>query len=138
MVSFVPAAAQEPSPRTPEEMEQRHRDPKAYIAMLEGPARDAYQKPDEVVRALDLKPGEGFTDAVRTVGERARELLHALPDAIGGVPKAARSPALIASLSRRYLRDLERCGWDPFVLEQRPAWPLLVAGLAVRAALHGY
>jgi hypothetical protein len=36
------------------------------------------------------------------------------------------------------LRDLERCRWDPFVLEQRPARPYLVARLALRAALHGY
>jgi cyclopropane fatty-acyl-phospholipid synthase-like methyltransferase len=55
-------APQQAPPRTPEEMEHRHRDPKAYIAMLEGPARDAYQKPDEVVRALDLKPGEAVAD----------------------------------------------------------------------------
>jgi phytoene synthase len=91
-----------------------------------------------IQRLLDLKPGPGFADAVRTVGERARELLRDLPGRIGGVPRAARSPALVASLSRYYLRDLERRGWDPFVLEQRPARPLRVARLAWRAALRGY
>ena len=56
------AAAQEKAPRTHEEMHQLHRDPKAYIAMLEDPRRDAYQKPDEVVAALALKPGETVAD----------------------------------------------------------------------------
>lgn len=91
-----------------------------------------------IQRLLDLKPGEGFTDAVRTIGERAYELLRDLPGRVGGVPRVARSPALIASLSRYYLHDLERCGWDPFVLERRPPRPLLVGRLALRAALHGY
>ena len=39
-----------------------HQDPKAYIAMLENPQRDAEQKPDEVIAALDLKPGETLAD----------------------------------------------------------------------------
>ena len=56
------ALAQEAAPRTPAEMHRTHRDPKAYIAMLEGPARDAYQKPDEVSRARELKPGETIAD----------------------------------------------------------------------------
>jgi hypothetical protein len=34
-----------------------HQDPKAYTAMLDDPARDSYQKPHEVIAALDLKPG---------------------------------------------------------------------------------
>jgi len=91
-----------------------------------------------IQRLMDLKPGEGFTDAVRTVGAQARELLRDLPPRISTVPKAARSPALLASLSRYYLRDLERCDWDPFVLEQRPARPLIAARLALRATFHGY
>jgi phytoene synthase len=91
-----------------------------------------------IQRLLDLKPGEGFADAVRAVAERAGALLQGVPGKIGGVPRAARSPALIASLTRYYLRELERSGWDPFVLEQRPAPPLLFGRLALRAALYGY
>ena len=53
----VPAAAQDPTPRSHEEMHRLHQDPKAYIAMLEDPKRDEYQKPHEVLTALDLKPG---------------------------------------------------------------------------------
>jgi phytoene synthase len=91
-----------------------------------------------IQRLLDLNPGEGFTDAVRAVAERARTLLKDVPGKIRNIPKAARSPALIASLSRYYLQDLERSGWDPFVLEQRPARPFLVGRLALRSALNGY
>jgi predicted methyltransferase len=43
-------------------MHQRHGDPPAYIASLDDPARDAYQKPDEVLRALALRPGEVVAD----------------------------------------------------------------------------
>jgi ubiquinone/menaquinone biosynthesis C-methylase UbiE len=56
------AAAQDQAPRSHEEMHRLHRDPQAYIAMLENPKRDAYQKPDEVVAALALKPGETVAD----------------------------------------------------------------------------
>ena len=58
----APCAAQDQTPRSHEEMHRLHRDPKAYIAMLEDPKRDAYQKPHEVVTALGLKPGETLAD----------------------------------------------------------------------------
>lgn len=57
-----PAFAQDPRPRSDEEMHRLHRDPKAYIAMLEDPKRDAYQKPQEVMQALGLKQGEAIAD----------------------------------------------------------------------------
>lgn len=56
----VAAAAQQAA--TPHEMHGRHRDPKAYIASLENPARDAYQKPAEVVEALGLRSGQVVAD----------------------------------------------------------------------------
>ena len=49
-------------PMTMEEMHKLHQDSKAYIALLEDPARDAYQKPHEVVMALGLKEGERIAD----------------------------------------------------------------------------
>ena len=39
-----------------------HQDSKAYIAMLDDPKRDAYQKPHEVITALKLKKGEVIAD----------------------------------------------------------------------------
>ena len=53
---------QDAQPRDHEAMHRLHQDPKAYIAMLEDPARDAYQKPDEVLEALGLRPGESIAD----------------------------------------------------------------------------
>ena len=44
------------------QIQKMHQDPKAYIAMLENPQRDKEQKPDEVIAALDLKPGETLAD----------------------------------------------------------------------------
>ena len=38
------------------------RNPKAYIGALEDPKRDAYQKPQEVMTALGIKPGEVIGD----------------------------------------------------------------------------
>ena len=56
---FVPYSAGQ---RTKEQIEKVHQDPRAYIAMLENPQRDKEQKPDEVIAALDLKPGETLAD----------------------------------------------------------------------------
>jgi len=56
------AAAQDHKPRGDQEMHALHRDNKAYIAMLEDPKRDAYQKPHEVMQALALKQGETVAD----------------------------------------------------------------------------
>ena len=55
-------SAQDAKPHTEAEMHRMHQDSKAYIAMLEDPQRDAYQKPHEVLMALDLKPGEAIAD----------------------------------------------------------------------------
>ena len=54
--------AQDNVRRTKEEIHALHNDSKAYIAMLEDPQRDSYQKPHEVLMALDLKEGEMLAD----------------------------------------------------------------------------
>jgi arsenite methyltransferase len=48
--------------KSPEEIKKMHQDPKAYISMLENPEREAEQKPEEVIAALDLKKGEALVD----------------------------------------------------------------------------
>lgn len=53
---IVPVTAQ--APRDQHEAHQLHQDPKASIAALGDPRRDAYQKPHEVLDALGIKPGE--------------------------------------------------------------------------------
>ena len=54
--------AQDAKPRDTHEMHRLNQDPKAYVAMLDDPARDAYQKPHEVITALKLKEGEVIAD----------------------------------------------------------------------------
>src|SRR5262245_15624258 len=56
------AGAQDATKRDQHEMHGLHNDPKAYIGALESPERDVYQKPNEVLAALDLKPGEIIAD----------------------------------------------------------------------------
>ena len=58
----VPAAVSAQAAAAPAEMHHRHDDPKAYIASLDDPARDAYQKPAEVMKALALREGEVVAD----------------------------------------------------------------------------
>jgi arsenite methyltransferase len=58
----TPVAAQDAVKRDPHQMHQLHNDPAAYIGALEDPQRDAYQKPHEVLTALNLKPGEVIAD----------------------------------------------------------------------------
>jgi len=45
-----------------QEMHRVQQDSKAYIARLEDPMRDGYQKPAEVVKALGIKEGEVIAD----------------------------------------------------------------------------
>lgn len=63
-VALLPAtlSAQDDVKRDAHEMHRLHNDPKAYIGALEDPKRDAYQKPHEVLTALNLKPGEVIAD----------------------------------------------------------------------------
>jgi len=100
---LAPAAAQDQQPRTHEEMHALHRDPKAYIAMLENPARDAYQKPDEVVRALALKPGETVADIGSGSGYFTLRLAAAVGDT-GRVYGVDIDPEMIRHLNHR-VRD---------------------------------
>jgi hypothetical protein len=65
-VSLTTAGAQ--APQDAHEMHRLHNDPMAYIEALEDPARDAYQKPHEVMQALDVKAGEIVADEARRPG----------------------------------------------------------------------
>ena len=62
VVLALAAPARPQAAATPQEMHHLHGDPAAYIASLDDPARDAYQKPDEVLKALALRPGEVVAD----------------------------------------------------------------------------
>ena len=92
---------------SPHEMHQRHGDPAAYIASLDDPARDAYQKPDEVMKALALRPGEVVADIgsgsgyftlrfARVVGETGRVYaVDVSPDMIRHLDARVRDAGLL-------------------------------------------
>jgi ubiquinone/menaquinone biosynthesis C-methylase UbiE len=56
------AFAQQAAPQDPAAMHALHRNSQAYVAMLDDPRRDAWQKPHEVIEALALEPGEVVAD----------------------------------------------------------------------------
>jgi arsenite methyltransferase len=103
---FLPLAArgQNKPPMTMEEMHKLHQDSKAYIASLEDPARDAYQKPHEVVTALDLKPGDVVADIGSGSGYFALRFAQHV-GATGRVYAVDISPDMILHLNQR-IRDV--------------------------------
>lgn len=97
--------AQDSIRRDSHQMHELHRDSKAYIAMLEDPKRDAYQKPHEVVTALQLKPGEAIADIGAGSGYFTFRLARHVGEN-GRVYAVDVSPEMILHLNRR-IRDLE-------------------------------
>jgi ubiquinone/menaquinone biosynthesis C-methylase UbiE len=84
-------------------MHERHGDPAAYIASLEDPARDEYQKPDEVMKALALRPGEVVADIGSGPGYFTLRFARAVGET-GRVYAVDISPDMIRALEHR-LRD---------------------------------
>jgi ubiquinone/menaquinone biosynthesis C-methylase UbiE len=100
-VAAGPAAAQ--APQTQHELHRLHGDPKAYIAALEDPTRDAYQKPHEVMQALGIKSGEVIADIGAGSGYFTMRLAHHVGDT-GRVYAVDVSPDMIRHLHAR-VRD---------------------------------
>jgi arsenite methyltransferase len=99
------APAQDTIKRDHHQMHQLHGDSKAYIGMLEDPKRDAYQKPHEVLTALDIKQGEVIADVGAGSGYFTFRLAHHVGDN-GKVYAIDVSPDMILHLNRR-IRDLK-------------------------------
>ena len=95
--AFPQAAAPAPA------MRHRHDDPVAYIASLEDPKRDDYQKPDEVLKALALKPGEVIADIGSGSGYFTLRFARAVGDT-GRVYAVDISPDMVRHVNRR-VRD---------------------------------
>ncbi len=87
-------------PMTVEEMHKLHQNSAAYIAMLEDPARDAYQKPHEVLMALELKDGERIADIGAGAGYFSLRFANHVGDR-GVVYAVDISPEMIAHLEAR-------------------------------------
>lgn len=103
LVVFPLGLAGQSKPMTMEEMHKLHQDSKAYIALLDDPARDAYQKPHDVMMALALKEGERIADI--GAGSGYFSLRFARHVGAGGQVLAVDiSPDMIVHLNRR-IRD---------------------------------
>jgi len=108
-------------PMTMEEMHKLHEDSKAYIALLEDPARDAYQKPHEVVMALALHEGERIADIGAGAGYFSLRFARHVGDT-GRVFAVDINPDMIVHLNER-IRD---AGLDNVrTILARPDDPLL-------------
>lgn len=100
-VAASPAAAQ--APRDQHEAHRLHQDPKAYVAALDDPRRDAYQKPAEVIAALGVKAGDTVADIGAGSGYFALRLAEAV-GAGGRVYAVDVSPDMVRHLNAR-VRD---------------------------------
>lgn len=117
----MPLLGQDHLQRDHEEMHRLHRDPEAYIAMLEDPERDAYQKPHEVIQSLDLKEGEVIADVGAGSGYFTLRLSQHVGET-GRVYAVDIEPEMIRHISRR-ARDLRAMNVVPILAD--PHDPLL-------------
>jgi ubiquinone/menaquinone biosynthesis C-methylase UbiE len=103
-VGQVLVTAQTSALSSTQEMNRLHQDSKAYIAHLEDPIRDAYQKPQEVIKALNIKEGEVIADIGAGSGYFTVRLARPVGEK-GRVYAVDVSPDMIVHLNRR-IRDL--------------------------------
>lgn len=97
--------AQDAVKRDEHQMHGLHNDLKSYIGALEDPKRDAYQKPHEVLTALNLKPGEVIADIGAGSGYFTFRLSHFVGDK-GKIYAVDISPDMILHINRR-IRELK-------------------------------
>ncbi len=102
LLTALPSAvhAQDAVKRDDHQMHRLHNDPKAYIGALEDPKRDAYQKPHEVIHALNLKSGEVIADIGAGSGYFTFHLARHVGDK-GKVYAVDVSPEMILHVNRR-------------------------------------
>jgi ubiquinone/menaquinone biosynthesis C-methylase UbiE len=104
---------------------QLHGDPKAYIAALDDPKRDAYQMPHEVMQALGVREGEVVADIGAGSGYFAIRLAHHVGTS-GRVYAVDVSPDMIRHLHAR-VRDMALLNVSPILaLPDDPLLPQLV------------
>jgi ubiquinone/menaquinone biosynthesis C-methylase UbiE len=96
-------AAAQSRPTTTEEMHKLHQDSAAFIKLLEDPARDAYQKPHEVLSALAIREGERIADIGAGSGYFALRFSKHVGTS-GRVFAVDISPEMVLHLNRR-IRD---------------------------------
>ena len=114
-------AAASQAPRDRQDAHRLHRDPAAYIAALEDPKRDAYQKPHDVMQALAVKAGEVIADIGAGSGYFSVRLAHHVGPT-GRVYAVDVSPDMIRHLHAR-VRDMKLLNVSPILAP--PNDPLL-------------
>ena len=87
------------------EAHRLHRNPAAYIAALENPSRDEYQKPQQVIEALGLKKGEVIADIGAGSGYFTLRLARHVGDT-GRVYAVDVNPDMLRHLNGK-IRDLK-------------------------------
>jgi arsenite methyltransferase len=97
--------AQDAVQRDQRQMHGLHNDPKADIGALDDPKRDAYLKPQEVLAALDIKPGEIIADIGAGSGYFTFRLARHVSER-GKVYAVDVSPDMILHINRA-IRDLK-------------------------------
>ncbi len=102
LLTALPSAvhAQDAVKRDDHQMPRLHNDPKPYIGALEDPKHDAYQKPHEVIHALNLKSGEVIADIGAGSGYFTFHLARHVGDK-GKVYAVDVSPEMILHVNRR-------------------------------------
>ncbi len=118
-IASGPSLAQ--APRDQHEMHGLHGDPAAYIAALDDPKRDAYQKPQDVIEALGVRPGEVIADIGAGSGYFSIRLAHHV-GADGHVFAVDVSPDMVRHLHAR-IRDMGLLNVSPILAP--PDDPLL-------------
>jgi predicted methyltransferase len=105
-------------------------DPARFVAQWNDPARDAWQKPAEIVAAMGLQPGDTAVD----VGAGTGYLLPVLSKAVGPSGQVLAldiEPAMLTYLNR----SVAEAGWNNVrVQAAKPSDPGLTAG-SVHAAV---
>lgn len=81
-------------------------DPRRFVAAWNAPDRDEYQKPDEIVAAMDIAPGDTVVDLGAGTGYLLPRLSAAV-GAAGSVIAADIEPAMLAFLDEAAARE----GW---------------------------
>jgi ubiquinone/menaquinone biosynthesis C-methylase UbiE len=112
-VSLMVGSAGAQAPGDQHAVHQLHGDPAAYIAALEDPKRDAYQKPHEVLQALGIKAGEVIADIGAGAGYFTIRLAHHV-GASGRVYAVDVSPDMIRYLHAR-VRDMGLLNVSPIL-----------------------
>ena len=100
VLSAESLVAQDAVKRDTHERHAKHLDPKSYIALLEDPKREAYQKPHEVLMALALKQGEVVADVGAGSGYFSFRFAQHVGDQ-GRVYAVDVSPDMILHMNRR-------------------------------------